>query len=139
MSRKIIRIVPAAAVLAVLAMADARPLLAQEGSEEVTIYRREVFSYERAGRTDPFRSLLNSAALGLRFEDLTLQGIMYHPDPSRSVVVLGQRGSERRLRARVGERIGAVRILAIGPRSVEVVIEEFGVARRESMQLKSVQ
>ena len=138
MLKKRLRIVPAAAVLAVLAMADARPVLAQGEADSVTIYRREVFSYERAGRPDPFRSLLNSAELGLRFEDLTLQGIMYHPDPSRSVVVLGQRGSERRLRARVGERVGAVRILAIGPRSVEVVIEEFGVARRETMELTSV-
>lgn len=138
MRTKLLRFIPAAMMLATFVTIDVSPVLAQSDPDTVTIYRREVFSYPRAGRPDPFRSLLNSAELGLRFEDLSLQGIMYHPDPARSVVVMAQRGSSRRIQARVGERIGAVRILAIGPRTVEVVIEEFGVARRETMELKSV-
>ena len=36
----------------------------------------------------------------------------------------------------MGERIGGVRVVAIGPRSVDVVVEEFGVARRETLELK---
>lgn len=137
MSMKIFRFIPAAVVLAALPVGP-EPLLAQGSPDTVTVYHREVFSYARAGRPDPFRSLLNSADLGVRFEDLALQGIMYHPDRARSVVVLSQRGSSRRIRARVGDRIGTIRILAIGPRAVEVVIEEFGVARRETMELTSV-
>lgn len=121
-----------------LAALDAPGAAAQATDEGQTVYHREVFQYTRAGRPDPFRSLLNSAELGVRFEDLSLQGIVYHPDPSRSVVVLAQTGSSRRVRARAGERIGPVRILSIRPRSVEVVVEEFGVARRETLELKSL-
>lgn len=138
MNKKLIRFIPAALVLAASTVIEARPLLAQSEPDTVTIYRREVFNYDRAGRPDPFRSLLNTADLGVRFEDLALQGVMYHPDPARSVVILSQRGAERRIRAGVGQRIGTVRIVAIAPRRVEVVIEEFGVARRETMELKSV-
>lgn len=137
MSMKLLKFLPVALVVAAVPVAPA-PLSAQASVDTVTVYHREVFSYSPAGRPDPFRSLLNSADLGLRFEDLSLQGIMYHPDPARSVVVLAQRGSNRRVRARVGDRIGTIRIVAIGPRAVEVVIEEFGVARRETMELTSV-
>lgn len=137
MSMKLLKFLPAAIVIAALPV-DRSPLLAQASVDTVTVYEREVFSYSAAGNPDPFRSLLNSADLGLRFEDLSLQGIMYHPDPTRSVAVLAQRNSTRRVRARVGDRVGTIRIVAIGPRRVEVVIEEFGVARRETMELTSV-
>lgn len=137
MTIKILGFVPAAILLAALPVGPGT-LVAQPSADTVTIYQREVFTYERAGRPDPFRSLLNSADLGVRFEDLSLQGIMYHPNPARSVAVLSQRGSTRRIRAKVGDRIGTTRIVAIGPRAVEVVIEEFGVARRERLELTSV-
>lgn len=109
---------------------------AAQTTDTLVVYRREVFTYPRAGRPDPFRSLLGSAELGVRFEDLTLRGVVFHPDPSRSVAVLEQRGNERRIRARVGDRIGGLRILAIHERSVDVLIEEFGVARRETIVLR---
>ena len=103
------------------------------------IYEREVFRYERGGRPDPFRSLLTNADLGVRVEDLTLLGVIWHPDPSQSVAVLAQRGAERRLRARVGDRLGSIRILAIHQRSLDVVVEEFGVSRRETLEIRTGQ
>lgn len=109
---------------------------AQTAGDTLVVYRREVFEYPRAGRADPFRSLLQNAELGVRVEDLTLRGVVFHSDPARSVAVLEQRGRERRLRARVGDRIGGLRILAIKARSVDVLIEEFGVARRETLVLR---
>lgn len=137
MSIKILRFAPAALALAALPVGPGS-LEAQAAMDTVMVYHREVFTYDPTGRPDPFRSLLNSADLGVRFEDLSLQGIMYHPDPARSMAVLSQRGSTRRMRVGVGDRIGTIRIVAIGPRTVEVVIEEFGVARRETMELTSV-
>jgi hypothetical protein len=118
-----------------LLLTSAAPLAAQV-LDTATVYRREVFDYARGGRTDPFRSLLNTAELGIRFEDLSLRGVIYNPDPRLSVAVFWEAGAERRIRARVGERVGGIKILAIHPRRVDLLIEEFGVARRESLDLK---
>ena len=110
---------------------------AQVPGDTAIVYEREVFDYSRAGRPDPFRSLLDDAELGVRLEDLSLQGVMYDPDVSQSVAVLARVGSARPLRVRVGDRIGGIRVLSIGQRSVQVLIEEFGVARRGTLELKS--
>jgi hypothetical protein len=111
---------------------------AQAPADTAIVYEREVFDYERSGRADPFRSLLDDAELGVRLEDLSLQGVMYDADISQSVAVLARVGSTRPLRVRVGDRIGGIRVLTIGQRSVQVLIEEFGVARRGTLELKSV-
>ena len=103
------------------------------------VYQREVFHYGRGGRPDPFRSLLNSEEFGYRIEDMSLTGVMYNANPSRSVAVLSQNGASRRIRVRVGDRLGGIRIVSIRPRSVDVLIEEFGVARRETLELKPAQ
>jgi hypothetical protein len=108
-------------------------------ADTALVYDREIFRYQRGGRPDPFRSLLTGAELGIRTEDLTLLGVIYHPDPSQSVAVLAQRGEERRLRARVGERLGSVRVVAIHQRSIDVVVEEFGLARRERLEIRPTQ
>lgn len=128
---------------AILLGFGAAPLAAQETAAELdleavggtVLYEREVFDYSAAGRPDPFRSLLSDAELGVRVEDLTLRGVVYNRDPSLSVAVLTQQGSDRRIRARVGERVGSLRILAIEPDHVEIVVEELGVARRETLRI----
>lgn len=100
------------------------------------VYQREVFRYDRTGRPDPFRSLLTAEELGYRIEDMLLSGVIYSPDARRSVAVLSDAVSGRRFRLRVGERIGGITVTSIQPRKVEVVVNEFGVIRRESLQLK---
>jgi hypothetical protein len=106
-----------------------------ERASEVVIYEREVFQYTAGGRPDPFRSLLLEGELGVRPEDLSLRGVLIDPVASRSVAVLSQTGSQRRIQLRVGERIGAIRILSIHPDRVEIVVEELGVSRRETLRL----
>ena len=108
---------------------------ASQAPEPVIIYRREVFDYTRAGRPDPFRSLVGNTDVGMRLEDLALRGVVHHPDPSRSVAVLARAGESRMVRARVGDRVGGMRILAIGPRSIDVMVEDLGVSRRETIQI----
>lgn len=124
-----------------LAVAWTTPLASQEvnGEGGATIYEREIFQYPVSGRVDPFRSLIRDADLGVRIEDLELRGIVYHADPSQSVAVLTQKNSDRRIQARVGERVGAVRIVSIRSESVDVVVEELGVARRETLRLDRAQ
>ncbi|CAN5363854.1 hypothetical protein BH23GEM4_BH23GEM4_19660 [soil metagenome] len=108
-----------------------------ESADSRIIYRREVFQYPRGGRPDPFRSLLGTGALGVRVEDVTLRGVVHDPDPRQSVAILVVAGSDRPIRARVGDRVGGMRILAIHPRRVDLLVEEFGVSRRESLHLRT--
>jgi hypothetical protein len=122
--------------LLLLAVALPQAAAAQETAPPPgEIYRREVFSYPRAARPDPFRSLLQDVQVGVRYQDLRLRGVIYNPEGGRSVAVLWDEANQRRIRGSVGDRIGSVTIVAITPRRVDVVIEEFGVARRESLQL----
>ena len=124
----------AAALVAGLPAAAAAQLV----PDTALTYRREVFHYRRDGRADPFRSLTRGSEVGVRPEDLALRGVVYTPDPRGSVAVLVRRGAPRPIRARVGDRFGGVRVVAIGPRSVDVVVEEFGIPRRTTLALKSV-
>jgi hypothetical protein len=115
--------------------ADPRSAAEAVGGEFEIVYEREVFRYPRDGRADPFRSLLLDDDLGIRVEDLTLRGTVHHPDPSLSVAIMTLTGSDRRIQARIGERVGPMRVLAIYPDRVDIVIEELGVARRETLRI----
>ena len=142
MSREIVRPIAWRALLAAaLAAAWAEPAMAQStaarvaGSDSVIVYRREVFRYSAAGRPDPFRSLVGRSEVGTRVEDFALRGVVYNSDPSRSVAVLARAGATRLIRARVGDRIGAIRIVAIRPQSIDVLVEELSVARRTTLEI----
>lgn len=128
----------AGCALALLALVAADGLVAQETpSSASVVYEREVFAYPRSGRPDPFRSLLLDGDLGIRIEDLQLRGIVYHEDAANSIAALTLRGSDRRIQARVGERVGTLRVLGIFPDRVEIVVEELGVARRETLRIQA--
>jgi hypothetical protein len=130
--------IPSRIVVVVLALfiVGVTPAGGQARDAESITYEREVFEYSRNGRPDPFRSLVRDDDLGVRIEDLELRGIVYHSDPSQSVAVLTQRDSDRRIHARIGERVGSVRIVAIRSETVDVVVEELGVARRETLRME---
>lgn len=125
----------AALLLATLISVPGTALAQSEAAGTEVVYRREVFTYPTANRPDPFRSLLDAANLQIRFENLTLLGVVYNPDPQQSVAILSQTGAERRIQVRAGERVGNIRVIAIYPRRIDLLIEEFGVARRESLEL----
>lgn len=127
-----------------LALLGAAPAAAQARAASATapatspieVYRREVFAYQRAGRPDPFQPLLSAADLGYRVEDLRLTSIIYSPDPRASVAVFALADSARRFRLRTGQRLGGITVAAIHPRRVDLRVEEFGVARIESVVLQ---
>jgi hypothetical protein len=133
MSSQLSRVVLAGAVVLLSALGTVDSLSGQQPGEEIEIYRREVFSYPGSGRPDPFRSLLKGGDMGVRLEDLMLQGVVHHEDPSQSVAVLVQKGNPRRIQAKVGERIGTIRIVSISRDRVNVAVEELGVVRRETL------
>jgi hypothetical protein len=145
------RILLAAAALALLAAplgaqqpAPARPAAnapAEAAAPGVAlpeddVYRREVFRYQAGGRPDPFRPLLTGDDMGVRVQDLRLIGIIHSSNPRASVAVFTLPGDSARVRLRPGQRLGAVTVLAVHPRRVDVREDALGVSRTYSLELQ---
>lgn len=131
------RFAPYLIVLSAISLMTA-PAAAQEArgvAPAELAYEREVYTYPSGARPDPFRSLLRDGDLGMRVEDLRLRGIVHHQNPAQSVAMLTIQGTDRRVQARVGDIVGPLRVLAIHPDRVEIVVEELGVARRETLRI----
>ena len=108
---------------------------------------REVFAYPTFTRRNPFLPL--DAGGNLRYEQLSLLGVVYSPDPSASVAILStgsvQVAEDGTLTpvegdgyyAKVGERIGNVTIREIQRDRVVVDVEEFGLTERRTMLFTS--
>lgn len=99
-------------------------------------FDREVFAYPAEGRRDPFKSLTSGpGAGGPLFNDLALRGIIYSPDPRRSVALVIV-GGKRTFRLRAGDIIGNARVLEIQPLRVRFAVENFGTVRNEVLDLR---
>ena len=108
---------------------------------------REVFAYPTFTRRNPFVPL--EAAGNLRYEQLSLIGIMYSTDPTASMAVLSTGGVSVApdgttsaipgdgYYAKVGERIGNVTIREVQRDRVIVDVEEFGLTERRTMFIAS--
>lgn len=133
-------LVAAAAALvlgAALAAQDAPPAEAPLGGlAEADLYHREVFRYQGGGRPDPFQPLLSGDEIGVRAQDLTLEGIVYSSSPGASVAIFTLPGDAGRVRLRTGQRTGSVTVVAIHPRRVDVREDQFGVSRAYSLEMQ---
>jgi len=119
------------AVVAMIVLLGATPGEGQQiAADAVGSYDREVYHYPTRGLRDPFRALPHMGEDRFRLEDLTLDGVVYHADPSRSIALLRRKGDSRPINLRSGEGSGAVRVLAISPDRVEIAVEEMGATRR---------
>jgi hypothetical protein len=111
------------------------------------IFEREVFRYPTFARRNPFQPL--AAGGQLRYEQLSLIGIVYARDPSASVAVLSTGGvtvnddgtlspvDGDAYNAKVGQRIGNATIREIQRDRVIVDVEEFGLTERRTMLFQS--
>lgn len=124
---------------------------------ERATFEREIFSYERSGRRDPFTSLMTSSELRPLLPDLRLVGVAYDPTGRNSVAVLREDriellNTKREVGAKLeqqgkptveipmyrvkeGQQLGRMRVAHIGARSVTFTIEEFGYSRQETLTL----
>lgn len=112
--------------------------------EPELVFEREVFQYPSFARRNPFIPL-EGAQGGIRYEQLSLIGIMYSPDPSASVAVLSTGGytiaedgtlspvEGDAYNVKVGQRIGNTTIREIQRDRVIVDVEEFGLTDRRTM------
>ncbi len=105
---------------------------------------REVFQYPAFARRNPFLPLGSSDG-EVRYEQLSLIGIIYSSDPSASVAVLSTGGVSigddgvvagvegDAYNAKIGQRIGNTTIREIQRDRVVVDVEEFGLTERRTM------
>lgn len=138
MNRALRSLAAAAAALMLLipAVAQSTRTAAEDG---VRVYHREVFTYQRGGRPDPFQPLLRADDMALRVEDLRVSGITYSPNARESMVVFVTSDDKRRLRMRVGDRVGNMTVARIYPRRVDVRVDELGVSRTHTLEVQRVQ
>ena len=112
------------------------------------VFEREVFSYPSFTRRNPFRPLEGTTG-GPRYEQLTLIGILFSPDPASSVAVIstgsvdvaedgttsGVEGDAYYLK--VGQTIGNATIVEIRRDAVVVDVEVFDAVERNTMNFVS--
>ncbi len=113
----------------------AAPQATTDASKLTLVYDREVFTYDGRGHRDPFHALSADDEAGTRFEELSLQGIIYSTGPGGSLALLGD-GSGRVHRVRVGDVLGDTRVVEIGPLRVVFAVNSFGNVRQEMLELK---
>lgn len=99
------------------------------------VYDREVYMYSGESRRDPFLPLTDQNQMGPRFEQLSLQGIIYSTGRGQSVALISANG--RIYRVRVGDMVGSSRIIEIGSARVVLAVENFGTIRQEILELPS--
>jgi len=112
------------------------------------VFEREVFQYPAFQRRNPFIPL-EGAQGGIRFEQLSLIGIMFSPDPTASVAVLSTGGVQiaddgtlspvegDAYNVKVGQTIGNTTIREIQRDRVIVDVSEFGLTDRRTMFFNS--
>lgn len=96
---------------------------------------REVFSYDAAGRRDPFYSLILTDDLRPLLSDLKLVGVLYAPGGTRSVAIFRDIQTNAQYRVQTGAALGRMRVAQIKPKGVIFTIDEFGLSRQDSLML----
>jgi hypothetical protein len=96
---------------------------------------REVFTYDAAGRRDPFYSLILTDDLRPLLSDLKLVGILYAPGGRRSVAIFRDVLTNAQYRVQTGAPLGRMRVAEIKPKGVIFTIDEFGLSRQDSLMM----
>jgi hypothetical protein len=96
---------------------------------------REVFTYDAAGRRDPFYSLILTDDLRPLLSDLKLVGVLYAPGGTRSVAIFRDVLTNAQYRVQTGAALGRMRVAQIKPKGVIFTIDEFGLSRQDSLML----
>lgn len=122
---------------------------AQQQERAELVFQRETFEYPSFTRRNPFEPLVGPGGGGPRFEQLSLIGIMYSPDPGASVAVLSTGGVQvnpdgtmtpvdgEAYSLQVGESLGNTTIVEIRRDAVVVDVEVFDSVEREIMTFVS--
>lgn len=96
---------------------------------------REVYSYDKDARRDPFYSLMTSGELRPSISDLKLMGILYDESGRRPVAIMRDAVTNAQYRVTNGQQLGRMRVAQIRRKMVLFTIEEFGMNRQDSLVL----
>jgi hypothetical protein len=96
---------------------------------------REIFTYDAAGRRDPFYSLILTDDLRPLLSDLKLVGVLYEASGRRSVAIFRDVLTNAQYRVQTGMALGRMRVAQIKPRGVIFTIDEFGLSRQDSLMM----
>jgi hypothetical protein len=111
-----------------------RGSVSQSGSKGAVTFYREVFTYDQAGRRDPFLSLMATGELRPMITDLTLVGVIYDESGRNSVAILVDASAAgQSYKKKVGDVMGRMKITKISENSITLNIDEFGFARQETL------
>jgi hypothetical protein len=145
MSRRIrlLLIVPVVAALAAPLAAQRQQRRAQEApaapvaiAEPKLVLEREVFHYPGRNRRDPFVALSRLAAAGPQFADMSVRMIVFSEIPGESLAVIRDDNTRRSYRLRRGDVLGDATIVEIGRSRVVFSVDNLGVRRRETLELR---
>jgi hypothetical protein len=98
----------------------------------VTFYR-EAYSYSDQGRRDPFVSLMATGEVRPLLADLVLVGVIYDGAGRNSVASLIDGSTNESYRVKVGNVLGRMKVVKIGPQEITLDIDEFGFSRQETL------
>ncbi len=101
------------------------------------IFNREVYTYPRGARRDPFASLITSGDIRPLLADLEVGGIMFDPSGRNSTAMLKDVSTGELYRARVGSVFGRLRVTEIRASEVAIAIDEFGFTRQEVLSINA--
>ncbi|MEX0892048.1 MAG: hypothetical protein WEB88_07740 [Gemmatimonadota bacterium] len=101
------------------------------------LFEREVYTYPRGERRDPFMVLSAASGMGPTFDELTLLSTTVVPaQPGRSIAEIRDAAGTV-YRVRRGSVLGNVTVLDISRGAVVVGVDEFGVRRQEQLRMRS--
>jgi hypothetical protein len=150
--------IPKSAVLGVLSIGvSLAPVVAhaQDTQQQVRaadtelVFEREVFQYPSFTRRNPFIPLEGVQGGGPRFEQLSLIGIIYSPDPGLGLATLSTGGVQvaedgttspvegESYNLKVGESVGNTTVVEIRRDAVIVDVEVFDEVERITMNFVS--
>lgn len=107
----------------------------QRDSAGNVVFSREVYSYPRAGRRDPFSSLIETGDIRPMIADLMVVAVTLSANERASIATLKDKSSNEIYRVRVGSVFGRMRVMAIRQREVVVELDEFGYKRQETLSI----
>ena len=125
---------PAPAGSAIAAGQGAGARLQPTPPAEVT-FNREVFSYVKGNRRDPFTTMITSSDLRPVITDLKLVTVIRSANAAASVAIMRDLTTNAQYRVRVGQTLGRMRVAQIQQRAVVFTIEEFGYNRQEVVSM----
>jgi hypothetical protein len=103
------------------------------GAKGSMTFYRESYTYAGDGRRDPFVSLMATGEVRPLLADLVLVGVIYDGAGRNSVASLIDGSTNESYRVKVGNVLGRMKVVKIGPQEITLDIDEFGFSRQETL------